>query len=52
MLADEHSFLNPQNGGSGYLGFFFGITIGDWLMSMLKSGDLFVSMARKVYGYT
>lgn len=39
--------LGP-NGGVGYLPFFGGITMGDWVMRMLKSKTLMLENAKKV----
>ncbi|KAG8715020.1 hypothetical protein FRC08_011116, partial [Ceratobasidium sp. 394] len=42
--------LGPK-GGRGIVPFFGGVVIGDWIVSKLKSGSLFVSKARAALGY-
>jgi len=41
---------NGVKGGAGYLGLGWGIMLGNWLSSTMKSKDLFVPMARKGLG--
>ncbi|KAJ7897039.1 FAD/NAD(P)-binding domain-containing protein [Mycena olivaceomarginata] len=42
---------NGKNGGKAYLGFLWGITLGDWFARMMKSKTLLVSMTRGAMGY-
>jgi len=42
---------NGKNGGKAYLGFLWGITLGDWFARMVKSKTLLVSMTRGAMGY-
>lgn len=35
-----------QSGGAGYMSFFGGITLGDFLTRMIKGKDLFIGMTR------
>ncbi|KDQ63257.1 hypothetical protein JAAARDRAFT_29276 [Jaapia argillacea MUCL 33604] len=42
---------NGRNGGAGYIGLLWGITIGDWLSKTLKSKELFVSKSKGGLGY-
>ncbi|QRV76791.1 apoptosis-inducing factor A [Ceratobasidium sp. AG-Ba] len=42
--------IGPK-GGRGLAPFFGGIVIGDWIVSKLKSGELFVGKARAALGY-
>ncbi|KAL4252163.1 FAD/NAD(P)-binding domain-containing protein [Abortiporus biennis] len=37
-------------GGGGYLGILWGIVVGDWVVRLLKSNDLFISMFRPQLG--
>lgn len=39
------------NGGSGYLSILWGIALGDWLSSLLKSKGLMLAAARQKLGY-
>jgi hypothetical protein len=43
--------LGPK-GGRGIAPFFGGIVLGDWVVSKVKSGDLFVGKTRAVLGYS
>lgn len=38
--------------GAGYIGFLWGIQLGNWLSAWLKSSDLMVPKVRKTMGYT
>ncbi|ETW87003.1 hypothetical protein HETIRDRAFT_30822 [Heterobasidion irregulare TC 32-1] len=42
---------NGKNAGVAYLGFLWGIVLGNWFAKMLKSKTLMVDMVRKSYGY-
>lgn len=42
--------LSLQTGGSAYLGFAWGIVLGDWASRTIKGKDLFVSRARAERG--
>jgi len=42
---------NGRNGGKGYLGILWGITLGDWFARLAKSKTLLVSMTRGGMGY-
>ena len=42
--------LCAQSGGSGYLGFLWGIILGDFLTKMIKGKDLMIGMARGARG--
>ena len=39
-----------QKHGISYLGFLWGITLGNWFSSSMKGKELMVSMTRKGYG--
>ncbi|KAJ7246329.1 FAD/NAD(P)-binding domain-containing protein [Mycena haematopus] len=41
---------NGKNGGKAYLGFLWGITLGDWFARMVKSRTLLVSISRGAMG--
>ncbi|KAI9441256.1 FAD/NAD-P-binding domain-containing protein [Lactarius indigo] len=41
---------NGKKHGSSYLGFLWGITLGNWFSSSMKGKELMVSMTRKAYG--
>lgn len=42
--------LGPA-GGRGYMPFFWGFVLGDWLVSKMKAGGLFIDKARAGLGY-
>ncbi|KAF7347672.1 FAD/NAD(P)-binding domain-containing protein [Mycena venus] len=42
---------NGKNGGKAYMGFLWGITLGDWFVRMVKSKTLLVPMTRGAMGY-
>ncbi|KAH8103898.1 hypothetical protein BXZ70DRAFT_670573 [Cristinia sonorae] len=41
-----------RNGGGSYLDILWGIQLGDWITSFAKGQGLFISMYRKMLGYT
>ncbi|KAI0064298.1 FAD/NAD(P)-binding domain-containing protein [Artomyces pyxidatus] len=41
---------NGKTGGIAYLGFLWGITLGNWFSSMMKGKGLMIDMQRKGYG--
>ncbi|KAJ7040419.1 FAD/NAD(P)-binding domain-containing protein [Mycena alexandri] len=42
---------NGKGGGQGYLGFLWGITLGDWFARLVKAKTLLVPMSRGFMGY-
>ena len=47
-ITDEPLTLlcNLQSGGAGYMSFFGGMTVGDWLVKTIKGKGLFIEMTR------
>ena len=51
-LSDLCSSHGKQNGGVSYFGVLWGLILGNWLTSLLKSRTLLIPMARKGMGLT
>ncbi|KAF8965464.1 hypothetical protein BDZ97DRAFT_1812292 [Flammula alnicola] len=55
LLGSKESLMilitNGKNGGTGYLGILWGITLGNWLAALLKSRSLMVDMTKKMLGF-
>lgn len=45
------ALTNGKNGGRGYIPFLWGLVTGDWMMRMIKSRSLFLSMYKGYMGY-
>ncbi|KAF8273459.1 FAD/NAD-P-binding domain-containing protein [Lactarius quietus] len=43
---------NGKKQGVSYMGFLWGITLGNWFSSKIKGKELLVSMTRKAYGFS
>ncbi|KJA15813.1 hypothetical protein HYPSUDRAFT_1066992 [Hypholoma sublateritium FD-334 SS-4] len=43
--------VNGKNGGAGYFPILWGVTIGNWLASLIKSRSLLVGYTKKTFGF-